>query len=204
MVATAKAGGVGGDAITTAETLSDVLSVWDGPATLGTTTAGVSPTLAEVAAAIVTAVNADVVGVMDARDAGNGTVILATRAAGAALPALAETSANIAISAAAAVGGVAAKARMAHTIRRTITAADAVVLTDAAGIVPIGAIPSTTAPTVFVVEVRTGGGARKACVNVAFSWVQVGSRFYALQASDGGAGTSDMVDTDIVTAIVFE
>jgi hypothetical protein len=203
MVATAKAGGVGGDLIATLDGLSDVLSIWDA-VTLGTTTAGVSPTAVEVGAAIVTAVNADGVASMDARNIGDGTVMLVTRAAGATLPALAETSANIAISAAAAVGGAVAKVRSSHTIVRTITAADVTTLTDANGTVPIGAIPSITAPTAFITEVRTGGGARKACVNLAFSFVQANTHWHILQASDGGAGTSDLVNGDIVTCLVVE
>ena len=203
MIVSAKAGGVGGNAIATLDGLSDVLSVWDA-GTLGTTTAGVSPTAGEVATALMTAINADASRVMDARDVGWGTVLLVTKAAGASLPSLAEASANIVVSAAAAVGGAVAEVKKVHTIVHTITATEQTTLTDASGTVPLGAVPSTSAPTVFVVEVRTGGGAKKACANVAFSFVQANANFWILQASDGGAGTTDMVNTDIVTAIVIE
>ena len=202
MIATAKAGGVGGDLIATLDGLSDVLSVWDA-VTLGTTTAGVSPTATEVATALVTAVNADASRECDAYDVTDGTVLLTAKTAGASMPALATTGANLVVSAAATVGGAAAAVRSVYTFVRTITAADVTVLSDANGTVAIGAIPSTTQPTFFQAQAITAAGLVKYLDDTEFLWVQPNANYWVLTAVDAGGGAVGLAAGDTVRVLVI-
>lgn len=202
MVATALAGGVEGDLLATTTTLTGG-SAWDA-ATLGTTTAGVSPTATEVATALAAAINGDASRDVDAIDVGDGTVLLVAEAAGSTDFSLAEAGTNIEVSAATCVGAAAAAVKSAHHFRRTLTAQDATTSDDQNGVIPIGAVPATSAPSLFLVQVRDSNGVLKACANVQWSWAQANSNFYVLQALETQTGASDFAASDTVDVVVFQ
>ena len=201
MVATAKAGGTAGNSLATTETLGDVLSIWDA-ATLGTTTAGVNPTAAECAAALVTAINADASRSVDAYNGGTDTVELVAKTAGATNFTLAETLGNGVVSAAAMTDAAIAAYRNEYSIEYTVTAADVTVSTDTNGTILVAGIPSTTAPAVWMVQVRSSAGALKAVANCLFVWRQLNTNFYGLELKESQNGATNLATNDTISVLV--
>ena len=201
MVATAKEGGTAGDAIATTEGLVDVASTWDA-GTLGTTTAGVDPTVGECVTALVTAINADVDRVVDAYDGGTNTVLLIARAAGATNYTLAETLGAGVVSGAAMVNAVADDYREVYAMTKTITAADVTVTTDTNGTILVAAIPITAAPTIWVVQCRSSAGVLKALANCEFVWRQFNANFRGLELKENQNGATNLAENDTLSVMV--
>gem|GEM_PF-2465546 len=90
LIITALEGGVAGDLIATTETFTDAGNFFDA-ATLGTTTAGVDPTAAEVTDALIATINLSATELVTAVDIGTTEILLVADAVGAITIACTET-----------------------------------------------------------------------------------------------------------------
>jgi len=157
------------------------------------------------ATAFVAALNADASRTVDGIDVGDGTVILVRRTEDATMPTLdASGAANVVASGAALVVGATEAVKTSHRFVRAITAQDVTTTTGTNGVIPIGAIPSTSVPSVFLVQVRSANGVIKACANVRWSWAQANSNFMVLQALETQAAATDFASGDTVSVLVSQ
>lgn len=157
------------------------------------------------ATALAAAINGDSERTVDAIDNGDGTVLLVRSSEDATMPALdASGAANVVASGAAMVLGAAEAITIQHKAVRTITAQDVTTTTDTNGSVPVAAIPATSAPSAYLVQVRDSNGTLKAMANTRFSWVQANSNYYVLKALETQNGSTDFAASDTVTVLVFQ
>lgn len=152
--------------------------------------------------ALVAAVNADTARKMDAvvmanNDATNAGVIFCGKHEDVGNLTIAETITNGVKSAAAATGYAARKDYAHFGGSYTVTTADATLLALSGGNeVPIGVVPTTTAPTITSVMVVDASGVYQVITGLVVKATQVNSNFYAVIVEDG---STILAATDVIT-----